>query len=33
MVIVFPVKVPYTVSADISKYQGETYNVHPDLFI
>lgn len=32
MAIVFPVKVPYTVSADISKYQCETFNVHPELF-
>lgn len=30
--MVFPVKVPYTVSADISKYQGVPFNVHPDQF-
>ena len=30
--MIFPVKVPYTVSADISKYQGAPFNVHPDQF-
>lgn len=28
--IVFPVRTPYTISADISKYKGEVYNKHPD---
>ena len=27
--MVFPVKVPYTVSADITKYQGEAFNANP----
>jgi hypothetical protein len=27
--MVFPVKVPYTVSADITKYQGEAFNAAP----
>lgn len=30
--MVFPVKVPYTVSADITKYQGAPFNEHPDFF-
>lgn len=29
--MVFPVKVPYTVSADISKFEGEVFNPAPDL--
>lgn len=28
--IVFPVKVPYVVAADISKYQGEAHNINPN---
>ncbi len=30
MGLVFPVKVPYTVSADITKYQGQAFNIQPD---
>lgn len=30
--MVFPVKVPYTISADITKYQGAPFNVNPDQF-
>lgn len=30
MGFVFPVKVPYTVTADISKYQGEAFNAQPE---
>jgi hypothetical protein len=29
--MVFPVKVPYTVSADISKFEGQVFNPTPDL--
>jgi hypothetical protein len=28
--MVFPVKAPYTVSADIVKYSGDAFNKHPD---
>jgi hypothetical protein len=28
--MVFPVKVPYSVSADMSKFDGEFYNLYPD---
>lgn len=30
--MIFPVKVPYTITADITKYQGASFNVHPDQF-
>jgi hypothetical protein len=30
--MVFPVKVPYTVTADITKYQGAPFNEHPGIF-
>ncbi len=30
--MVFPIKVAFTVSEDISKYQGAPFNVLPDLF-
>ena len=30
--MIFQVKVPYTVSADITKCQGAPFNVHPDQF-
>ena len=30
MGLVFPVKVPYTVTADITKYQGEAFNAQPN---
>ena len=30
--MILQVKVPYTVSADITKYQGAPFNVHPDQF-
>lgn len=30
--MIFPVKVPYTISADISKYSGSAFAVHPDPF-
>lgn len=30
--MIFPVKVPYQVTADITKYQGEVYNKVPDPF-
>jgi len=28
--MIFPVKVPYQITADISKYQGEVFNASPD---
>jgi hypothetical protein len=28
--MVFPVKVPYTVTADMSKYSGQVFNPTPD---
>ncbi len=30
--MVFPVKVPYTVSADMSKFDGDLYNLQPDAY-
>lgn len=30
--MIFPVKVPYTISADITKYQGAPYNIHPSRY-
>ena len=30
--MIFPVKVPYTITADITKYQGAPFNVRPDQF-
>ena len=30
--MVFPVKAPYTVSADIVKYSGDAFNRHPDPY-
>lgn len=32
MGLVFPVKAPYAVSADITKYQGDAFSVHPSQF-
>jgi len=28
--MIFPVKVPYLITPDISKYQGEPFNKRPD---
>ena len=30
--MIFPVKVPYTISADITKYQGEAFNKSPNQY-
>jgi hypothetical protein len=30
--MVFPVKSPYVVAADIVKYNGDVYNIHPDQY-
>jgi len=30
--MIFPVKVPYLITPDISKYQGETFNKNPDPY-